>query len=553
MGAHGTGGRCTRIGDWMISIDRPISKRATTILQRFPRHLDLTREDKLFARIVNGLARELDVKTMQLGRVRKSHRLGQADEIRDLLRLAALHDLKPIRFDLVRLRHDVLMDLAGIMTAEGVDPSIQEETAAAVQALLGVVNLGPYSSDYTALSQALLDMTGYQSCLSITRHQVQELIRIHRAGNGSVRSLLEACAAYLHLRVSHIAHVGDDYWHIAHCKDRMALPSKDRIDSGPAADDDWLALEENPMKKTTIDPGGFVHGGKRKIVRNGFDPVPVTVFVTGIEDRTCFPMIVDTGKGHGLYYAGIVADQQTLAFTADGRVLLDGEPADNNAFSFTGAVFAEETEVTEAAPLEFAFCNEYGTTPYGQCGVFVETTPVKTGFSAEMPHTGGLSPAVILAVGATNLQFFVRTGHWGTRVTTPSAGDLSAVESYSAGHFDSSVYALDETGAGAEEPAALLGFEWQEREAFKAVVWLPSRFEGYDRQKAEDELSLADRLVYLLDRHRAAGISLEVRYASDLWELPKGYVTHMDSPESYKSITAGSRLWNTGSPQPETG
>lgn len=534
----------------MIQIEKLISKRANTILQRFPRHLDLTREDKLFAQVVNGLARELDVKTMQLGRVRKSHRLGQADEMRDLLLLAGLNDFQPIRFDLARLRLDTLVDAAGALVEAGVDPAVQEETALTIQQLLDIVDLGPYTSDYSALSNALLEMADYKSRLEILRCQIREIIRIHRDGNGSVRSLLEASAAYLHLKIGQITDVGDDYWHIAQCKDRLVLPKKDEAGPGTTAGEDWLALEENPIKETTISPGEFAHGEMLKIVRNGFEPVPVKIALTGIEDRTCFPMIVDIDKGHGLYYAGFVEDGKTLEFTSDGRVLLDGTEADNEAFSFSGAVFAADTGVDKASPQEFAFCNEHGTSPNGQCGVFVKTAPVETGFSAEMPHMGGLCPAITLAVGATNLKFFVRVAHFGARRTTPSEKNLPAIESYSAGHFDASVFAKDGTGAGADDPAALIGFEWQEKEAFKVVVWLPSRFESYDQQKEEDEPSLAEQLASLLDRHRAAGISLEVKYASDLWELPDGYITDLNSPESYKSIIAGSRLWNTGSPQP---
>lgn len=533
----------------MIIREKMISKRAATILARFPRHLDLTREDKVFAHVVNSLARELDIKTMQIGRVRKSHRLGQTDEIRDLLLLAGLHDLRPIRFDIVRLRQDALSAVATTLGDESAAAADKEDAVNNLRHLLNLADLGSYALDYSFLAGALRKLTGYTSSLRILRHQIKELIQIHRAGNGSVRSLLEASAAYLHLRVSDITHVGDDYWHIAHCNDLITLPPKAAADPAPVTTEDWLALEENPFKKTTVTPEEFVHRGKRKILRNGFDPVPVTITITGIEDRTCYPMIVDTKKGHGLYYAGLVSDGQTLEFTADGRVLLDGTAADNQAFAFTGAVFAENTGLTKASSTDFAFCNEHGTTPHGQCGVFVETEPLEEGFSADMPHMGGLSSAITLAVGATNLQFFVRIAHFGGRTTEPSA-DHAAIESYSAGHYNTSLFALDTTGAGIIDAAARIGFEWQEREAFKVIVWLPSRFARYDLNNESDDPSLAQRLRSLLDRHRAAGISLNVQYASDLWQLPYGYITDPDSPQSYKSITAGSRLWNNGSPQP---
>ena len=91
--------------------------------------------------------------------------------------------------------------------------------------------------------------------------------------------------------------------------------------------------------------------------------------------------------------------------------------------------------------------------PHGQGGVFIETAPVAEGFSAPLPHMGGLAPAITLAVGATNLQFFVRVAHAGLRTSAPVT-ERGAVESYSGGHFDASLFALDATGAGAVEAAA---------------------------------------------------------------------------------------------------
>ena len=532
----------------MILQEKLISSRATTILSRFPRHLDLTREDKVFAQMVNGLARELDVKTLQIGRVRKSHRLGQAEEWRDLLLLAGLHDLKPIRFDIARLRLDEMARVAETLQQAGGDPTETKAAITRLRDLLALSNLGGYEIDPDGLVTALEELTAFPNRRNVLRSQIRELIRIHREGNGSVRSLLEACAAYLHLRVNRITHVGDDYWHIAHCSELMNLPLPQEGD-GPAVNEDWLALEENPFKKTTIDPTPMAHGDKYKIVRNGFDPVPAAISVTGIEDRTCYPMIVDVSKGYGLYYSGTVADGSVLEFTADGRVLLDGAPADNQAFAFDGAVFAEDTGLSKAGATEFAFCNDQGRTPQGQAGMFIETEPVAEGFSASLPHMGGLAPAITLAVGATNLQFFVRVAHAGVRTSAP-VSERGAVESYSGGHFDASVFALNATGAGAVEPAAEIGFAWQEREAFKVRVWLPSRLAAYDADIQAEDPTLMERLQPLLDRHRAAGIALDMQYASDLWQLPLGYVTDPDSPQSYRSITSGTRLWKTGSPQP---
>ncbi len=525
----------------MIIREKLISTRAATILGRFPRHLGLVREDKIFAGVVHGLSRDLDIKTMQLGRVRKAHRLGQAEEIRDLLLLAGLHDLKPIRFEILRRRLAAIAAEGDILADDGADSAAREAALLKLGRLLPVADFGPYGHEenHDDLALALAGMTGFKARLQGLRHQIRELVRIHCQGNGSVRGLLEATAAYLHLEVHKISHTGDDYWHIAHCRDLIAI--SEGAQPAPAVSDDWLALEENPFKEEIIEPEEFKHGDIRKILRNGFDPVPINISVTGIADRACFPMIVDINKGHGLYYAGTVNDGAVLEFKADGRVLLDGVEADSHAFAFSGAVFAEDKGQTQASAPDFAFCHDNGRAPHGQAAFFVETEPVAQGFSAAPPFLGGLSPAISLAVGASYLKFFVRIAHFGEHITNPAG------ESYSAGILDSSLFALDQSGAGAEEGAALIGFDWEEREAFKAVLWLPSRLESYDR---EGETTLPVQLQPLLDRHRAAGIGLEIKYASDLWQLPYGHLTDSDSPQSYKAITAGSRLWNSGSPQP---
>ncbi|MGI6655696.1 MAG: hypothetical protein ACOX5Z_02500 [Desulfobulbus sp.] len=426
-----------------------LSVRATTILSRFPRHLDLTREDKVFARMVEALARELDIKTMQTGRVRTAHRLGQAEEVRDLLLLAGLHDLQPIHFEIARLRH----------------------------------------ADST-----------FPTWLAALRHQIRELIRIHHAGNATVRTLLEAAAAYLCLRVNHIKSNGE-FRHTAQCTDLVDPPDAEQKES---ADSDTLVLEENPGREGAVGWEDCTYGSDRTILYRGVDPALVNVCITGIGERTCFPMVVDTRRGCGLYYAGIVGDGEELEFTDDGRVLLNGAPADDRALSFSGAVFAGKGSST-AGPAEFAFCTEKGDTPHGQAGVFVTTKPASSGFADDaMPHKGGAVDPLILTMGETHLRFFVRIAHFGVR-RGDAPDDEDACPSYGAGQYDASLFGeIDHT-----KPIFAAEFSWWERESFALRLLLPKRFTP--RDAASD--TMAKRLALLLERHRAAGVKLEVKYA----------------------------------------
>ena len=94
--------------------------RAQTILSRLPRHLAADTPGKLFGDAVAALAGELDVKTYQLGRVRRAHALADADEEHDLLLHAGAHDRRYEDFEILRLRLAALRDLRAALA----DPSV---------------------------------------------------------------------------------------------------------------------------------------------------------------------------------------------------------------------------------------------------------------------------------------------------------------------------------------------------------------------------------------------------------------------------------------------
>jgi hypothetical protein len=92
------------------------SARTRTILERFPAHLQADDPGKLFLDVVDALSGELDVKSSQLGRTRRAHALGDADETTDLRLLAALHGLRDGDFALLRIR---LAALAPVTSYDG--------------------------------------------------------------------------------------------------------------------------------------------------------------------------------------------------------------------------------------------------------------------------------------------------------------------------------------------------------------------------------------------------------------------------------------------------
>src|SRR5947207_933690 len=71
-----------------------MSGRWQKILDRFPAHMEAVRQDKEFQDVTEGLAQNLDTLSSATGRVRRAHRLGDADEVRDLIHLGELHGFR---------------------------------------------------------------------------------------------------------------------------------------------------------------------------------------------------------------------------------------------------------------------------------------------------------------------------------------------------------------------------------------------------------------------------------------------------------------------------
>jgi len=67
--------------------------RARKILSRFPAHFEAARPGKQLSVVTDALARDLDEQSATMARVRRSHRLGDADELRDLRENVPLPEL----------------------------------------------------------------------------------------------------------------------------------------------------------------------------------------------------------------------------------------------------------------------------------------------------------------------------------------------------------------------------------------------------------------------------------------------------------------------------
>jgi len=181
-----------------------VSARAQVVLDRFPLHLAATDPEKGFELVVTSLVGSLEVLTRQVSDVRRSHRLGEAPTVSDLLALANLHGLPESALDLLLLR------LAAI-------PADAPEAA----------------------------LTRHRPSLRLRRDVIRSAIRAHRVGNGTATALLTATAAYLGFGVGRVTHDEHRWWHLAECLDALDTTTPQT---------DLVALEENPFRRADLEP-----------------------------------------------------------------------------------------------------------------------------------------------------------------------------------------------------------------------------------------------------------------------------------------------------------
>jgi len=467
---------------------------ADLVLSRFPRHLDADVPGKLIGDVVSGLATGQDAAIGQVGRVRRSHRVGELDQVIDLLHLAGLHGFDASMLDALLRR------------VREIDPPIP-----------------------------------YDRWLRIAARMLTDAIVDQREESGTVAGVLGAAAAYLGLDLVELDHDPGGYWYLARCVDRL-LPGDD---PGQPAEQ-LLALEENPQHVADVGPTPRHHGDRFAVLRQGFDPAPATVVVRGIEDRTLRPIVVNVDDGFGVATTLAVGNGATLRFERDGRVELDGASVAGRSFTFRGAVYADEARDHER---DFVFddATSSATSSATSPATFVVTQPPADAFDDHptFPHADPLLPAVVLGRGETRFAVFVGAGVFGSEADDGAHTPVQAAPHPIAGIFDDTVFEPEPAPDGA--PSFEIGLEWDEREAYAARVWLPRTTADLDR---DGEAPMREVLRGLLDRHRAAGVHLYVEYTDPRWTLGTGIVRDLDSEDALGIVVAGTEAWEDDTEQP---
>lgn len=544
--------------------------RSTQILSRLPAHLEAALPGKLLGTVAQAGALQLDALAAALAAVRRAHRLGDADELADLWRLAALHGMTLAEFEVLLGRFRRGGDLLAALAAAA-DDAARETAAVALVALwaplasLGGVAVLPLFADPAAPADMASAATrlATQAAQALRRNKLAPAVRrriaeaasIHLQGNGTVLALLRGAAAALDLQLGPVVHSADRYWHAATVADTLrlgrAVPGAApgvEVDQPLPPSDELLGIEENPLWRDATDSAPRCHAELFTVTRRGFERALLQVRITGEADHSIGPMLVNRDEGHGVGFTGAVPAGLELVFNEDGRVLLGGADVTPLAYAWQGACFADATAphladavfqggalAAGAKPASFVVTVQAG--PAGGTALDREALFPSAGESLPMPGIG---------VGITRLAFFVQQAHFASaelpapRSVTPRTG---------AALFDQSVFA---TTAPPPATAARVALSWLEHRGFAVRLLIPPRFRAWRADDAEGVLTL-QAVARAVERFRPLGVALAVEYIEDRWTLGSGTLTSGDvangGDDPIEALRAGTRLWAGPSPE----
>ena len=532
-----------------------MTARTAQILGRFPLHLEAARPGKRLHAAVDALALDLDVLAAALAAVRRAHRLADADEWADLMRLAALHGIGAAELEVLLQRGRRTRELLADLQATADD----DARATAAEALLALWSLQALPPRLPLFADAAAPADGVRAAGRLAeqaalvwrqgrlndaaRGRIARTAAIQLRGNGTVMALLEGAANALDLVLGEVQHSADRYWHAARVTDRLQLALPPAAEGAavvplPVAEE-LLGIEENPLERSTTDALPRQHGELFTLTRRGFERALLQVRITGEGARTVAPMLVNRDEGHGVGYDGQVPAGSELVFNEDGRVQLDGSDVTSWAWAWQGGCFAGDDASAEQ---DFVFDGD-GADPRHKRARFVTTTPPPAALDrgVSYPSAGASLPMPGIAVGVTRLAFFVREAHAAALAGTP-ASPLAVTPRTGQAVFDASVFAPPPLPRSA---AARVALSWLEHRAFAVRLLIPPRFRLW-RSTAEDAegVMTLQSVARALERHRPVGVELRVEYVDTRWTLGQGTLTSGVLDDPIESLRAGMALWS---------
>ncbi|MGH6923615.1 MAG: hypothetical protein ACRED5_07730 [Propylenella sp.] len=531
--------------------------RADSILSRFPAHFEALKPGKVLRNVVGALARDLDVQAAELAAIRRSHRLFEADQLSDLILIAARHGVSAASLEILTMRFERARALLKELREAG-DTAARDEAAAALLALWGIEGEEPKLALFADANEdgSPIDLTGEAGDAAAerliaaataavdrkarndaARTRIATTIRIAANGNGTVRALLSGAANALDLDIGPIKSSDDRYLHASFAFDRLRLKAEGKDGPiAPAAAREVIGLEENPLYRVETDAVPRKHTELFDQLRRGFERATLQIRVTGEGERTIGPMVVNRDEGHGVGYAGKVPGAERLTFEEGGRVKLGPDDVTPFAFAWKGACFAD------------------AATPHANDYVFTEDDAENTRGAAfavsfpdgaldpdfVFPHAGDSLPMPGVSVGRTRFAFFVQEAHASLGPTSASPAGRRVPPRLAVGFLDGSVFAPgpDET----RTPLALVSFSWLERRAHAVRILIPPRFRTFDTKPEAPDVRR--RLVEAAGRFKPAGIFLEAEFLDDRWTLGEGAMTAAAADDPVAALSGGTVLWS---------
>jgi hypothetical protein len=199
-------------------------------------------------------------------------------------------------------------------------------------------------------------------------------------------------------------------------------------------------------------------------------------------------MVINLTTRQGVGFDGVVTAGETLLFTRDGGVLLNGLDVTARCFSFEGALLDEDA-----------------LAPADESNPFVVVEPPGA-LRRAFPRPTLTPPDQVgmprLPLGRSDWRFSVREG------------------AFDADRFNRCVLALprDPSALSALPASGKLAIEWEEHAPFAATLLLPEALQALAPLLGADT-DLRDWIRAGLERFRGAGIRLAVDYYSEQWIL----------------------------------
>jgi hypothetical protein len=291
-----------------------------------------------------------------------------------------------------------------------------------------------------------------------------------------------------------------------------------------------LGIEENPLRRESYPYDGTsqeecFNGYLFKVLRRGFGRELVRAEITGVENRTWGPMLVNRDEGRGVGFFGQVPAGKKLTLSEDGKAILDGTALTTLAFSWRGACFADRSE---PGARDFVF-----DSPRAIFAIAIPDGALDREFS--FPHAGNPVEVPGVEVGMTRMAFFVQEAHLSSLDQDPE--QVRAVTPhYAIGFADESI--LAPATSETYPTQAELVLSWQEHEAYVLRVIIPPRFRLLDG----DGLTITAQVEAALERFRPAGVTIRVEYRNDNWVLGQSPVLDQAAADPNLMLMGGTRL-----------